>query len=229
LIAVRLGALAACYLAAARACRTPCGALRSGALATAAFVLCSAPCWWYSLLDPVLLLCFALVPPADPRPAPAGTAWSRAAWAAALLACAVWLWLAWPHVQRLDFDRASVPYLLEGTFPPEQAAGRSSVWAAGPRARIALPRLWPFDGRLRLLLRPAAGAQDQPLQLELNGRPLATLHPRDGWHSYSVPIPAGAMVLGNNSLVLRGRAPRRSGPDQRPLLVALDELVLAAP
>jgi hypothetical protein len=198
------------------------GALGRGALALAAFSLGSAPCWWYSLLDPLLLLA---VLQASPAPVPRERLWRRAALAASAASAAARIGLSWPHVEALHFDQDSVPRLVEGFYGPEHWGPRTMVWAREPRAEIALPRLRPFTGELFLVLRPAPGLGGS-LDIDLNGEPLASLHPAAQWAVYRFRLGPGRLVLGNNSLVLRGQVPERSQTDPRPLLAALDELRL---
>jgi hypothetical protein len=214
-----LGGLLACWLLGPCG---PSGALGSGALGLAAFSLFSAPCWWYSLLDPILLLAVAQ---AAPEPGRRETLWRRRALASGVLASAAWLGLSRPHVEALHFDPDSARYLVQGVYGVERWGPRTIAWTGAPQAVIALPRLSPFSGELLLVLRPSPRLAG-PLQIELNGTPLREVRPAPGWAAYRLRLGRGRLVLGNNSLVLRGSAAERSEADPRPLMAALDELLL---
>ena len=198
------------------------GSLGRSALAMGAFALCSAPCWWYSLLDPVLLLA---VVQARPQPGPHETRWRRLAGIAGVAIAVAWIGVDPPQVDALHFDRTSTPRLVQGFSGPERWGPRTIQWALAPRATLALPRLQPFSGELVLVLRPSPRLQG-PLDLELNGDALGSVRPVPSWSAVRLKIVPGRLVIGNNCLVLRGSATPASAADPRRMLAALDELVL---
>lgn len=199
------------------------GGLISGALGIAVFSLFSAPSWWYSLLDPVLLLLPAQMGLAA---APRERVWRRFSLATAIVCMEGWIVVNQPHVEALRFDASDAPRLLQGFGQPERWGNRSFAWALAPRALLAVPHLRPFQGELLISLRPAERFAAE-LEIQLNGRVLARSQPERGWQTLRIDVPPGLVVLGNNSLSISGKAPPHSADDPRTLLAAIDEVVLA--
>ncbi len=218
---LRIGAVLGVYILTRHRWKKAQGALGSGALALFVFALSSAPCWWYSLFSPLLLLLPNFLGQSEKR------RWrGTIAGATAVCVALTWIIVTWPNVERLDFDSSTRPRLLEGFYPPE-GKRRSFAWAEAPRARLSIPRLRRFEGNLRVVLQPAAGVAGAGVQIELNGELLATFNLKPGWRVYKTYLPPGSLLLGNNSLVFRGKAATGRGtPDPRPLVVAIDEVVL---
>jgi hypothetical protein len=113
--------------------------------------------------------------------------------------------------------------------------GQPMVWAEGPVAEVALPALPSGAYRLQLRLYPfvgPAGPACQTVAVEVNAAPVATIRLDRGWRWYEAPVPAGALIPGDNAVRLRfARATRPRdaglGDDPRPLRAALSELRLA--
>jgi hypothetical protein len=143
-------------------------------------------------------------------------------------------------VSYLDLSKA--PALLELPRPavfvggPELEDGRAARWVTGQYARLALPLGWRGKLLVRLEARALETREPQEVALEWNGVPCGERPMEPAWREYGWDVPAEAVRLGTNTLVLRfARAPiyfrvRGTGPREvRPAALSWLTLNRAGP
>ncbi len=111
-----------------------------------------------------------------------------------------------PATQHIVFgtDAARV-YQAEGWDRDEVIGGESANWANRASARLVFPIRELSDYRLTIRALPFVypNAPAQTLELVVNGQPIQRFDLRAGWENYSATIPARALRVGINDLVLR--------------------------
>ncbi|HVQ31650.1 MAG TPA: hypothetical protein VMV21_18775, partial [Vicinamibacteria bacterium] len=119
---------------------------------------------------------------------------------------------------------------------PEVEDGRSARWVSERYARIFVPLAWRGPLFVRLEARALETREPQELALEWNGVACGALAMEPVWREYAFAVPADAVRLGTNEVVLRfARAPlyfrvRGEGPHEvRPAAVRWLTLNRAGP
>lgn len=126
-------------------------------------------------------------------------------------------------------------HLVSGWSWDEAAPdGGTFAWAEGESSEVRFFLVAPRDLTLRLRGRPLEARdhldiEPQTVAIESNGQPVGKLTMKPGTATYSLTLPATALVAGDNRLTLRhGQAtsPRELGlsSDDRPLAAAWEEL-----
>ncbi len=127
------------------------------------------------------------------------------------------------------FDRAAAgAHLLDGWLEPESdAQGRSFRWATGEVSRLRLVLAGARDLEIEFDARPFTwtGAPNQTASLAFNEQPAGKVELTPGLHSYTVPVPAETVRIGENLIEVRhgySRAPAEvgTGTDRRTLAAA---------
>lgn len=120
----------------------------------------------------------------------------------------------------------SRPFLASGFYPDEKLAEGTMTWSQGGESQVYLwlqPRPGPYVLEARLCGGEWLG--DQSVALEVNGSPAANLTVAAGWQSIRLPLPAGLLRPGENTLTWRyskhGSPPNG---DVRDMAVAFDSL-----
>jgi len=131
----------------------------------------------------------------------------------------------------LEFPRRAV-YVGE----PEVEDGRAARWVTGRYARLHVPLAWRGPVLLRIDARALETLEPQSMTLEWNGVDCGERPMQTAWREYSFEVPAQAVRLGTNALVLRfARAPiffrvRGQGPREvRPAALSWLTLNRAGP
>jgi hypothetical protein len=140
------------------------------------------------------------------------------------------------------FDLGRAPALLELPRPavfvggPEVEDGRAARWVTGRYARLTVPLGWRGPLLVRVEARALETEVGQAMALEWNGRSCGEQGMAPAWREYAFEVPASAVRIGSNELVLRfARGPlyfrvRGSGPRQvRPAALSWLTLNRAGP
>ncbi len=111
-----------------------------------------------------------------------------------------------PARQQIAFGTdAARLYQAEGWDRDEGIGGENANWANQLRARIVFPLREIADYRVTVRALPFTYPQSpaQTLELVVNDQPIQKFELRAGWENYSATIPARALRVGINDLVLR--------------------------
>ena len=119
-----------------------------------------------------------------------------------------------------DASLLSLPRPARFLSATEIEDGRPARWVSQRYARLFIPLAWRGPLLVRVEARALETREPQGVTLEWNGVPCGSLGMEAVWHQYSFNVPAEAVRLGTNELVLRfERAPlyfrvRGEGPHE---------------
>lgn len=111
-----------------------------------------------------------------------------------------------PAKQQIVFgSEAAYPYQAEGWDRDETIAGESANWANQSDARVLFPIREVSDYQITLRALPFTYPQSpvQTMEIVINDQSISKLELSDGWQNYTLTLPARALRVGLNKLVLK--------------------------